>query len=82
MVSKELNLSPSGHKEDVFKQILGGCTSIVNGLASLRNEFGDSHGKGSKVYKPKTRHSELAINLSYSMCIFLVETFKANNPDL
>ncbi|MBY6778622.1 abortive infection family protein [Clostridium botulinum] len=78
LVSKELNLSPNQHKEQVFKQILGGCTSIINGLASLRNEFGDSHGKAGKVYKPSIRHSELAINLSGTMCLFLLQTYEVN----
>lgn len=84
LASKELNLSPSEHKEQVFRQILGGCTSVVNGMASLRNEFGDSHGKSGKVYKPSTRHSALAVNLSGSMCIFLLETYeiKKSNRDI
>lgn len=78
MVAKELNLSPNDQKEQVFKQILGGCSSIINGLSSLRNEFGDSHGKAGKVYKPAIRHSEFAINLSGTMCIFLLQTYEFN----
>jgi hypothetical protein len=35
LVSVELNLSPSQHTEDVFRQILGSCSSIVNGLVTL-----------------------------------------------
>jgi len=31
LTATELNLSPSQHTEDVFKQILGGCSAIVNG---------------------------------------------------
>jgi Abortive infection C-terminus len=42
-----LSLAPSQHTEDVFKQILGGCQSVVNGLGALRNRLGDAHGKAS-----------------------------------
>lgn len=71
-------LSPNEQKEQVFKQILVGCSSIVTGLSSLRNNFGDSHGKAGKVYKPAERHSEFAINLAGTMCIFLIKTYKFN----
>lgn len=72
-------MTPDSHTELVFKQILGGINSIVLGLASLRNTYGDAHGKSSKSYRPKERHSELAVNLAGSMCVFLYKTFKENN---
>lgn len=74
--AKELNLSPSQHTEDIFKQILGGCSGIINGLGSLRNKLGDAHGKGKIHIKPAPRHAELAVNLSGTMALFLLETFK------
>ena len=46
LVSNELRLSPSQHTKEVFKQILGGCSAIVNGLGTLRNRLGDAHGQG------------------------------------
>ena len=76
--AKELNLSPSQHTEGVFKQILGGCSGIVNGLGSLRNKLGDAHGKGKSNIKPAPRHAELAVNLSGAMALFLMDTFNAN----
>ena len=77
MTAKSLNLSPSQHTEDIFKQILGGCSGIVNGLGSLRNRLGDAHGKGKKPVRPSPRHAELAVNLSGSMSLFLIETYMA-----
>ena len=71
----ELNLSPSQHTEEVFKQILGGCSGIVSGLGSLRNRLGDAHGKGKAQVKPASRHAELAVNLSGTMALFLIETY-------
>lgn len=75
--AQELNLSPSQHEEGVFKQILGGCSGVVNGLGSLRNKLGDAHGKGVVQVKPAPRHAELAVNLAGSMSLFLLETYKA-----
>jgi hypothetical protein len=76
LVSIELSLSPSQYTEEVFKQILGGCSTIVNGLGTLRNRLGDAHGQGKKTVRPAARHAELAVNLAGSVAIFLVETWE------
>ncbi len=73
--STALNLAPNQHTEVIFKQILGGCSAVVNGLGTLRNRLGDAHGKGKGAIKPKSRHAELAVNLSGATALFLVETF-------
>jgi hypothetical protein len=75
LTATELNLSPSQHTEEVFKQILGGCSAIVNGLGTLRNRLGDAHGTGKR---PAPRHAELAVNLAGSLALFLVETWEAH----
>lgn len=77
--AKELKLSPDQHTEDIFKQILGGCSAIVNGLGTLRNRLGDAHGKGKIKARPAIRHAELAVNLSGSVALFLVATWDAQN---
>lgn len=74
--AKLLNLSPSQHTEQVFKQILGGCHSVVEGLGALRNRHGDAHGKGSTAVKPAARHAELAVNLAGTMAMFLLQTWE------
>lgn len=76
--AKELNLAPEQHTEQVFKQILGGCSAIVNGLGTLRNKLGDAHGKGVAPVKPSARHAELAVNLAGSTALFLIQTYEAN----
>lgn len=76
--AKELNLAPEQHNEQIFKQILGGCSAIVNGLGTLRNKLGDAHGKGQSAVKPNIRHAELAVNLAGSMALFLIQTYEAN----
>lgn len=81
LTASELRLSPSQHTEDVFKQILGGCSAIVNGLGTLRNRLGDAHGKGPLPVRPAVRHAELAVNLSGSVALFLVATWAARNEN-
>ncbi|WP_425992081.1 abortive infection family protein [Brevundimonas sp. TWP2-3-2] len=75
--SKLLNIAPSQHTEEVFKQILGGCISVVVGLGTLRNRVSDSHGQGKRAVKPAPRHAQLAVNLAGTMATFLIETWAA-----
>lgn len=75
-VANTLNLSPEQHNENVFKQILGGMATVVNGFASLRNKYGDAHGKERKYVRPSARHAQLAVNLSGTISTFLFETLE------
>lgn len=76
--AKALNLSPDQHTEPIFKQILSGCYSVVDGLGALRNAHGDAHGKREISSKPDKRHADLAINLAATMAMFLLETYESN----
>lgn len=75
--AKTLNIAPSQHSEEIFKQILGGCTAVVEGLGALRNRLSDAHGQGKRPVKPAPRHAELAVNLAGTMAMFLVATHEA-----
>lgn len=75
-VADNLNLAPDLHTEQIFKQILGGCQTIVEGLGAVRNRLGDAHGKGKRPVKPDHRHAELAVNLAGTMAVFLVRTWE------
>ena len=77
LVAKHLNLSPSQHTEQLFRQILGGCQTVVEGLGALRNRLSDAHGKGKAGIKPMPRHAELAVNLAGAMATFLLATWEA-----
>jgi Abortive infection C-terminus len=77
--AEALNLAPSQHTELIFKQILGGCTAVVEGLGSLRNRLSDAHGKGKVAARPASRHAELAVNLSGALAIYLLATWEARN---
>lgn len=77
LVAKHLNLSPSQHTEQIFKQILGGCHTVVEGLGALRNRHGDAHGKSSSAVRPAPRHAELAVNLAGATATFLLQTMES-----
>ena len=71
-VQKHLNLSPGQENlAPQLRQVLSGMTSIVNGLASLRNKMSDSHVVS---YRPAEHHARLAVNSSKTLCRFLFET--------
>lgn len=75
LTADTLNLAPSQHTEGIFKQILGGCHSVVQGLGALRSKVGDAHGQGKKGVKPAPRHAELAVNLAGAMATFIAQTW-------
>lgn len=77
LASKTLNIAPSQHSEQIFRQILGGCTAVVEGLGAMRNRLSDAHGQGKKPVRPAPRHAELAVNLAGAMATFLVATNQA-----
>lgn len=72
--AENLNLAPSQHTKQLFKQILGGCQAVVEGLGALRNQFSDAHGKGRTGVNPDPRHAELAVNLAGTVATFLIQT--------
>ena len=78
--AKQLNMAPEQHQEEVFKQILGGCQTVIQGLGTLRNKLSDAHGKGKKAVKPSARHAALAVNLAGSMAAFLVAAWEERSP--
>jgi len=81
MVADQLCLSPGAHEERVFRQILGGCHAVVEGLGTLRNRLGDAHGSGRQRARPSKRHAELAVNLAGAMSTFLIETHRAKRGE-
>lgn len=79
--SEILNLAPDNHTEQIFKQILGSCQSVVSSLGSLRNKLSDAHSIGPRRTRPAARHAELAVNLSGAMSQFLISTWQSKKKD-
>jgi hypothetical protein len=80
-LAKVLKLAPDEHTEQVFKQILGSCQSVVESLGALRNKLSDAHSAGPKRARPQARHAELAVNLAGAMATFLVATWHARQKE-
>lgn len=81
LTAEKLNLSPSQHTEKLFKQILGGCHAVVEGLGALRSRVGDAHGQGKRPVKPAPRHAELSVNLAGAVATFLAQTWEKVKAD-
>jgi len=73
---RELNMAPEQHTEQVFKKILSGVVSIVGGLASIRNRYGDAHGKAITQAKPSARHAEYVAHLACATADFLLKSLE------
>ena len=71
-VQKLLNLEPDRKDiADPLRQILSGLTSIVNGLAAMRNRMSDAHAAS---YRPSRHHAKLAVYSATTLADFLFET--------
>lgn len=75
--ARSLNLAPDQHSEQIFRQILSGVGSVVEGLAAVRNAHSDAHGGGKKRVRPRGRHARLTVNLACGVAGFLIETHTA-----
>jgi hypothetical protein len=62
-----MNVAPDQHAEQVIKQILSGVSSVVGGLAALRNSMSDAHGQGKRSVRPAPRHAKLAVNAAFAV---------------
>jgi hypothetical protein len=69
---KLLNLEPDRKDiSDPLRQILTGLTSVVNGLAAMRNKMSDAH---AATYRPSRHHAKLAVYAATTLADFLFET--------
>lgn len=83
-VAEHLKLTPEGIPNEAkaaqtIKSILGSLSTITQGVAELRNEYGSGHGKeaGSKGLTP--RHARLVVGVASTLAVFLWETHSTNN---
>ncbi len=80
LVAETMRLAPSQTSNDALRRIFGGCISIIGGMASLRNELGDAHGRGTEATGPSEAHAALAVDLAGTMASFLLSTWEAERP--
>lgn len=78
LLVQELKIAPNLQSEHAFKQLFGGCSSIIEGIGVLRNKVGDAHGKGRDGTEITPSHAAFAVNLAGATAMFLVQTWEAN----
>lgn len=76
-VQKHLGLDPAVMVDDDLRRILGGLSSVVDGLGAARTHGSSAHGRGRSAYKVETRHARLAVNAAHTLAVFLLETWDA-----
>jgi hypothetical protein len=81
---EELKLVPDGIADEAkgaksVKAILGNLSTIVQGLAELRNLYGTGHGKAGSSRGLTTRHARLAVGASTTLAVFLFDTHDARH---
>lgn len=70
---EQLHLAPEQHTEKLVRRVLGNCQAVVGGIAALRNQLGDAHGKGAGAAVPDPYLAELAVNLAGAVAKYLLE---------
>lgn len=67
-----LNLDPARKDiSDMLRQVLSGLTSVVNGLAGMRNKMSDAHAAS---YKASKHHAKLAVNSAKTFADFIFDS--------
>ncbi|GAL82704.1 hypothetical protein JCM19274_3842 [Algibacter lectus] len=59
-----------------IKQILGSLSSVVQGIAEVRNEYGSGHGKDGNFRGLQPRHAKLAVGSASTLAVYLLETYE------
>ena len=85
-VANVLKMEPGLYKgTEVFQEVLAGFISVVNGIASIRNKFSDSHGANPlEKYRIDKRHAVLVVNAARTIAEYLItvlEQKKAHDPN-
>ncbi|KAA8921389.1 MULTISPECIES: abortive infection family protein [Xanthomonas] len=81
IVSKHLKLSPDRIEDDDLKRVLSGLSSIVDGLGAFRTHAGSAHGQHKRAYKVAPRHARLVVHAAHSLCLFIIETWRARSKE-
>jgi len=78
LVVVQLHLAPEQYTENLVRRILGGCQSIAGGIAALRNQLGDAHGKSAEAAIPHPLLAELAVNLAGTIATYLLKAWESS----
>jgi len=75
--SDAYGLRPSEQGSEGFTNLYSGCISIIDGIAKIRNKYGDAHGKSGDVQDELEQyHVDFVVNITGSMVTFLLSLTK------
>jgi hypothetical protein len=79
--TKLLKLTPNDIPNETkaassVKQILSSLSSVVQGIAEVRNEYGSGHGKEENFRGLQPRHAKLAVGAASTLAVYLLETYE------
>jgi len=73
-VAAPLHLDPKSESlENYLKAILEGLQRQIGGLFEVANKASDRH---ARKYNPAPHHAKLAVNATFTLCEFLLESFE------
>lgn len=70
---RALSLAPDQQGDAAVRQTLQGAVTVVDGLAAVRNAFGDAHGKGKGVPGTPEAFGALAVNMATGVTRLLLD---------
>lgn len=72
-VSSVYDLEPISQKSEGFTKVCSGYISIIDGVATIRNKYGDAHGKSASIeIELPENFVDLVINVTGSITTFLL----------
>jgi hypothetical protein len=80
-LQKELGLDPKNQADQDVQRILGGMSSIVDGIGSFRTHAGSAHGGGKLRYHLSKRHALLAVNAAHTLAAFIIATWEQRDNE-
>ena len=74
-VQQHLGWDAAAAADDDIKRALGAMSTLVDAIGSLRTHAGSAHGQGRGGYELRERHATLAVNASYTLATFVIQTW-------
>jgi hypothetical protein len=74
-VQGHLGLQPNSVIDQDLNRILGGLSSIVDGVGALRTHAGSAHGRGRDAYPVTGKYARLAVHSAHTVATFIFETW-------
>jgi hypothetical protein len=76
-VRDDLKLDPAKLADKDLQRVLGGLSSIVDGIGAFRTHAGSAHGGGSTPRVVQPREARLAVHAAHTLTAYLLEAWEA-----